>query len=160
VYGCALAVAEVDMLTGVVTLPRVHIIHETAQTLNAAVDRGQIEGAFMQGFGWCTMEEVVIDSLGRNVSHALGTYKIPAYSDLPESWTVEIVQSPRKQAGIRGSKAVGEPPLIYGEAAFFAIKHAIESIADHRLEAALAHPATPEAILRAVDALQRAAGAM
>jgi xanthine dehydrogenase large subunit len=155
VYGSALAVAEVDILTGMVTLPMVHIIHETASSINPAIDRGQIEGAFMQGFGWCTMEDVVVDEQGRNLSHSLSTYKIPTILDLPLEWTIDMIESSRKYAGIRGSKAVGEPPLIYGEAAFFAIKHAIESIVDHKIEATLRHPATPEAILMAVEALQK-----
>lgn len=155
VFGCALVVVEVDILTGYFVLKKVRIIHETATTMNPAVDRGQIEGAFTQGFGWCTMEEVVQNEEGRNLADSLTTYKIPAICDLPEDWRIDMVDTPREFAGVKGSKAVGEPPFIYGEAVFFAIKNAVESIDDHRSEVTLRHPATPESILRAVESLKR-----
>lgn len=153
VYGCGLVVAEVDLLTGYFSLPEVFLVHETAQCVDALVDRGQIEGAFVQGVGWCTMEEVVRDANGRTLSDSLTTYKIPAVGDVPANWEIEMIQTERKSAGVKGSKAVGEPPFLYGEAAFFAIKDAIESLGDHRTEADLRMPATPEAILRAVTSL-------
>jgi xanthine dehydrogenase large subunit len=156
VYGCGLVVAEVDTLTGMVSLPAVYIVHETARSLNRAVDQGQIEGAFMQCFGWCTMEEVVQDSTGHNLAGSLSTYKIPTFRDLPAEWHIELVESGSKLAGIAGSKAVGEPPFIYGEAVFFAIRHAIEAITDYKVAAELRHPATPEAILTAIEALRQA----
>jgi len=153
VYGCGLVVAEVDLLTGYFTLPEVFLVHETAKSVDAQVDRGQIEGAFVQGVGWCTMEEVVRDARGRTLSDSLTTYKIPAVSDVPPRWEIEMIPTERTSAGVKGSKAVGEPPFLYGEAAFFAIKDAIESLGDYRREADLRMPATPETILRAIESL-------
>ncbi|RPH95709.1 xanthine dehydrogenase molybdopterin binding subunit [candidate division KSB1 bacterium] len=155
VFGCGLAVAEVDLLTGYFTLPKVYLIHETARSVNPAVDRGQIEGAFFQGFGWCTMEEVLHDGKGRNITPSLTTYKIPTIRELPDEWQIEMVQDERRQAGLMGSKAVGEPPFLYGQAVFFAIKHAIESLDNHHTEAELRFPATPESIVTAVEKLRR-----
>ncbi|MDD5089062.1 MAG: molybdopterin-dependent oxidoreductase, partial [bacterium] len=154
VYGCGIVIAEVDVLTGYFTLTDACLVHETAESVDAEVDRGQIEGAFMQGVGWCTMEDVVRDGKGRTLSASLATYKIPAAGDVPQRWEVEMIQTERRSAGVKGSKAVGEPPFLYGEAAFFAIKDAIESLADYRAEAELRMPATPEAILRAVKTLR------
>lgn len=153
VYGCGLVVAEVDLLTGYVTLKEAHLIHETAQTVDERVDRGQIEGAFIQGVGWCIFEEVVYDSQGKNLTESLTTYKIPAIGDIPEKWSIEMIQAEREFAGVKGSKAVGEPPFLYGEAAFFAVKDAIESIWDYTIEADLRMPATPESVLRAIDSV-------
>ncbi|MBU0508299.1 molybdopterin-dependent oxidoreductase, partial [bacterium] len=154
VYGCGLVVAEVDVLTGYFSMKDVFIVHETGCNVDVPVDRGQIEGAFLQGVGWCTMEEVVRDKSGRTLTDSLTTYKIPAVDDLPERWTIEMIQTERKVAGVKGIKAVGEPPFIYGQAAFFAIKDAIESLADHRVEADLRMPATPESVLRAVRSVR------
>jgi xanthine dehydrogenase large subunit len=153
VYGCALVVADVDILTGDVTLNDAYLIHETSKTIDVKVDRGQIEGAFMQGVGWCLMEEVVRDEQGRTLSDSLTTYKIPAIGDIPLNWNIEMIHTMRKEAGVKGSKAVGEPPFIYGEAAFFAVRDAIESLQDYRVEADLCMPATPESVLRAVKSI-------
>lgn len=153
VYGCGLVVAEVDLLTGYVTLKEAYLIHETAQTVDERVDRGQIEGAFIQGVGWCIFEEVVWNDKGKNLTESLTTYKIPAIGDIPGKWTIEMIQSAREFTGVKGSKAVGEPPFLYGEAAFFAVKDAIESIRDYAVDADLRMPATPESVLRAVDSV-------
>ena len=155
VYGCGLVVAEVDILTGYVTLKETHLIHETAKSIDERVDRGQIEGAFIQGVGWCIFEEVVYDDQGRNLTGSLTTYKIPAIGDIPETWTIEMIQSEQEFAGVKGSKAVGEPPFLYGEAAFFAVKDAIESIGGYKIEADLRMPAVPESVLRAVKSVTK-----
>lgn len=156
--GCGLVQAEVDLRSGHCRLLRVHIVHETAQSINAAIDRGQIHGAFFQGLGWCTGEEVVADDHGRYLAAGPSTYKIPCYRDLPDSFVVDMVTAPRRHAGVLGSKAIGEPPLVYGEAAYFAIKDAVESLADHRLDCGLALPATPEAVLLAVERMKHGKG--
>ncbi len=155
VYGCAMVEVEVDILTGNFTAKRAVIVHETGPSIDPLVDRGQIEGAFIQGMGWCTIEEVVRDDRGRTLTDSLTTYKIPSIVELPEEWIIEMVQAERQAAGVKGSKAVGEPPFIYGEAAFFAIKHAVEAVANHRVEADLRMPATPESVLNAVESLNR-----
>lgn len=154
VFGCCLAVAEVDMLTGENRLVEVDIVHETAKSLNPGIDRGQIEGAFIQGYGWCTMEEIRFDDKGRYLAVTPSTYKIPTIRDLPEKFGVEMVEPERKHASVFGSKAVGEPPFIYGMAAWFAVKDAVEAVSDHKKEADLAHPATPEAVLEAIDCMR------
>jgi xanthine dehydrogenase large subunit len=146
-------VAEVDILTGEVSLTDAFLIHETSKSVDTKVDRGQIEGAFMQGVGWCLMEEVVRDEHGRTLSDSLTTYKIPAIKDIPLNWDIEMIQSERKEAGVKGSKAVGEPPFIYGEAAFFAVQDAIESLRDYKVAADLRMPATPESVLHAVKSI-------
>lgn len=150
VFGCCLAVAEVDVLTGANRLVEVHIVHETAKSLNPGIDRGQIEGAFVQGYGWCTIEEITHDRKGRYLAVTPSTYKIPTIRDLPEVFEVEMVGAERRHASVYGSKAVGEPPFIYGMAAWFAIKDAVESLSGHKTEAELAHPATSEAVLAAI----------
>lgn len=151
VFGCCLAVAEVDTLTGASRLIEAHIVHESAKSLNQDIDRGQIEGAFIQGYGWCTMEEIRYDAKGRYLAVTPSTYKIPTIRDLPETLRVEMVEAERKHASVFGSKAVGEPPFIYGMAAWFAIKDAVEALSGHSHEVDLKHPATPESILEAVE---------
>ncbi len=153
VFGCCLAVAEIDVKTGASRLVEVHIVHETAKSLNPAIDRGQIEGAFIQGCGWCAMEEMKWDEKGRYLAVTPSTYKIPTIRDLPEAFEIDMVERERKHASVFGSKAIGEPPFVYGEAAWFAIKDAVESLLGHEKEADLAHPATPEAVLAALGGI-------
>lgn len=154
VWGGCLSLVEVDILTGSHRLLETYIVHETAKSLNPAIDRGQIEGAFIQGYGWCTMEEMRYDDWGRYLAVTPSTYKIPTIRDLPEKFEIEMVQTERKCSSVFGSKAVGEPPFIYGMAAWFAIKNAIESLSGHKKQASLAHPATPEAVLAAIDKIK------
>ena len=153
VSGCGLVQAEVDLLSGASRLILVYIVHETSRSLNQEIDRGQIAGAFFQGFGWCTMEEETTDEKGRYRAAGPSTYKIPTIRDLPETFMIDLVERNRRQASVFGSKAIGEPPLIYGEAAYFAVKDAVESIAGHCRESDLAMPATPEAVVLAVEKL-------
>ena len=151
--GGGLVQVEVDLISGCARLLKVHIVHETGRSLNLAVDRGQIAGAFVQGFGWCTIEEERFDAAGRWLAVSPSTYKIPTIRDVPDDFVIETVERDLHHASVLGSKAIGEPPLVYGEAAWFAVKDAIESLTGHRREAALAHPATPDAVLAAVAAL-------
>ncbi|MCU0607285.1 MAG: xanthine dehydrogenase molybdopterin binding subunit [Candidatus Edwardsbacteria bacterium] len=154
VFGCALALMEVDLVSGHARPVAVHIVHETASSLNPEIDRGQIAGAFIQGYGWATFEEVVHDAKGRYLAVTPSTYKIPTIRDLPETFAIEMVERPRKCSSVFGSKGIGEPPLIYGEAAWFGIKDALESLSDHKAEADLAFPATPEAVVLAAEKLK------
>ncbi|HTY08600.1 MAG TPA: xanthine dehydrogenase molybdopterin binding subunit [Candidatus Edwardsbacteria bacterium] len=155
VFGCALVLMEVDLVSGNGRAVAAHIVHETARSLNPAIDRGQIAGAFVQGLGWATFEQVVHDAKGRYLAVTPSTYKIPTIRDLPETLAIEMVERPRKHASVFGSKGIGEPPLIYGEAAWFAIKDAIESLCGHKQDSQLQFPATPEAVLLAVEELKK-----
>ncbi len=147
VYGCALARVEIDTLTGDSRLLETYIVHETGPSLHADIDRGQIIGAFIQAMGWCTMEDIPYDRNGRYMALSPSTYKIPGIRDMSVKLVVEMVQSPCKQASVMGSKAIGEPPFVYGEAVWFAIRHAIEAAKSDGKEAALGFPATAEQIL-------------
>ncbi len=144
VYGAALAEVEVDTLLGEHSLRSLHIIHENGQSLNDRIDLGQIIGAAIQCYGWCTMEDLKWNELGVYTSANPSTYKIPGIRDLPEDLSVEILPSENPEASVFGSKAVGEPPFIYGLAVFFALQDAIRQV---NPEASLDFPATPEALL-------------
>lgn len=144
VYGAALAEVEVDTLLGEHSLRCFHIIHENGQSLNERIDLGQIIGAAIQCYGWCTMEDLKWNAQGIYISANPSTYKIPGIRDLPEKFTVEILPSQSPESSVFGSKAVGEPPFIYGLAVFFALQDAIRKLSP---EAVLSFPATPEALL-------------
>lgn len=151
VYGAALTEVKVDTLTGMYKFEKVFIVHENAKTLNYNVDLGQIEGAFIQGLGWCTMEEVLYNEKGENITSSTSTYKIPTISDLPEVFSVDIMDRIRKFSSVYGLKGIGEPPFIYGQSAYFALKNAVESISNHKKESFLRFPATPEAVLLEIE---------
>ncbi len=148
VFGCALARVEIDLLTGEHVLKDTYIVHDNANSLHPDIDRGQIIGAFIQGYGWCTMEELIHDKKGKYLSVNPSTYKIPGIRDLPQNLVVDIVSSQTEHASVMGSKATGEPPFIYGMAVFFALQQAIRTV---NKDAALRFPATPEAILMALE---------
>ena len=155
-FACGAASSEVtvDTETGEIRLDRVDILHDTGNSLNPAIDIGQIEGGFVQGLGWLTTEELVFDPSGRLLTHAPSTYKIPTCSDVPADFRVELYRSAANpEPTIYRSKAVGEPPLMLALSAFSAITHAVASLAPGRVPP-LDAPATPEAILRAADALR------
>ncbi len=151
VTGAALTQAEIDVLTGAYKIQKAFIVHQSAKSINIAVDKGQVEGGYIQGMGWVTMEEIVINSKGENTTGTTSTYKIPSFDDLPGEFKVEMVEKKRKFASVYGSKAVGEPPFMYGISAFFALKDAVESVSGHTKEAELTAPATPEKVLLAVE---------
>lgn len=146
VYGAAIALVEVDLLSGEHQIISTHIAHENGQSLHPEIDRGQVIGAFIQSMGWCTMEDLVWDKNGRYTSANPSTYKIPGIRDLPDTLEVELIPSNSKEASVFGSKATGEPPFIYGMAVFFAIQDAVKQA---KPEARLRFPATPEAIVMA-----------
>lgn len=140
---------SVDLLTGENTIDRVDILHDAGQSLNPDIDIGQIEGGFVQGAGWLTMEELVWDAAGRLRTHAPSTYKIPACSDRPRIFNVSLLEdAPNREATIFRSKAVGEPPFVHGVAVLQAISDAIASLDEYRTCPRLDAPATPEMILR------------
>ncbi|TAG82621.1 MAG: xanthine dehydrogenase molybdopterin binding subunit [Betaproteobacteria bacterium] len=154
-YGAACAEVKVDTLTGEHKTVRVDILHDVGNSLNPAIDRGQIEGGFVQGMGYLTSEELVWDEHGRLRTHAPSTYKIPTAADVPEIFNVALYEEPNHVPTIHRSKAVGEPPLTLAFSVWFAIADAISSISDRREMPALAAPATPEAVLRAINALKQ-----
>ncbi len=154
-YGAAVSEVVVDTLTGEWKLLRADILHDAGKSLNPAIDIGQIEGAFIQGMGWLTMEELVWHpTTGKLTTHAPSTYKIPTANDCPPVFDVRLWDGPNTVDSIHRSKAVGEPPLLLPFSVFFAIRDAVSAAGGHRVDPPLAAPATSEAILRAIVAVQ------
>lgn len=161
-FACGAAVSEVEVCgyTGVHRLLRVDVLHDVGDSLIEAIDRGQIEGGFVQGLGWLTCEELCWSAQGKLLSDAPSTYKIPTIGEVPEDFRVELfqrTQTPEAQV-IFGSKAVGEPPLMLALSVREALRAAVAAFADAR-QVQLAAPATPEAILRAISDLREAGAA-
>ena len=157
-YACGAAVSEVlvDTLTGEHRLLQTDICQDVGQSLNPALDIGQIEGGFIQGMGWLTSEELIWDKDGRLQTAGPASYKIPAISDTPPTFNVELLpDSPNTEATIFHSKAVGEPPLMLGISVWTAIRDAIGSIADHQASPELNAPATPERKLKACEGIRK-----
>ena len=147
-YGAAVSEVVVDTLTGENRILRVDILHDCGDSLNPAIDIGQIEGGFVQGAGWLTAEELWWNDAGALGTHAPSTYKIPTCSDLAPDFRVTLLQSAaNREDTIYRSKAVGEPPLMLGLSVFHAIRDAIAT--DENPMPALDAPATPEAVLAA-----------
>ncbi|WP_298963034.1 xanthine dehydrogenase molybdopterin binding subunit [uncultured Roseibium sp.] len=154
-FGGACAEVTIDTMTGEMTVDRVDILHDVGHSLNPAIDLGQIEGGFVQGMGWLTTEELIWDEAGRLRTHAPSTYKIPTASDIPEDFTVNLYQgSGNPQSTVYRSKAVGEPPVMLANAVFCAITDAVASLNPGEVPA-LDAPATPEAIMKAVQDMRR-----
>jgi xanthine dehydrogenase/oxidase len=126
-YGAACTEVEVDVLTGDHVIRRADVVMDIGTPINPAIDVGQIEGAFAQGVGWCTLEEPLVSpTTGFMFTRGPGAYKIPGFRDVPEDFRVRIVKGSRNVRAVHSSKAVGEPPLFMGASAFFAIKKAVE----------------------------------
>ena len=154
-YGAACSEVSVDTLTGEYTIERTDILHDVGRSLNPAIDKGQVEGAFVQGAGWLTSEELWWDAQGRLRTHAPSTYKIPLASDRPKVFNTTLAEwSLNKERTIKRSKAVGEPPFMLGISVFEAIGHAVASVAGYRECPRLDAPATPERVLMAVERLR------
>jgi xanthine dehydrogenase large subunit len=153
-YGAAVSEVLVDTLTGEWRLLRADVLHDVGRSLNPAIDIGQIEGGFIQGMGWLTTEELWWDQAGRLMTHAPSTYKIPTVNDCPTEFNARLFENCNAEDSIHRSKAVGEPPLLLAFSVFFAIRDAVASVAEYRVNPPLRAPATGEAILDAVDALR------
>ncbi|CAN1488850.1 XdhB Xanthine dehydrogenase, molybdopterin-binding subunit B [Paracoccaceae bacterium] len=149
-YGAAVTEVVIDRLTGENRILRVDILHDTGTSLNPALDIGQVEGAFVQGAGWLTTEELVWDGKGRLSTHAPSTYKIPACSDRPRVFNVALWDKPNREDSVGKSKAVGEPPFNLGISAFLALSDAVAACGDGSVYPALDAPATAERILMAI----------
>jgi xanthine dehydrogenase large subunit len=155
-YGAAVAEVVVDTLTGEWKLLRADALYDAGKSLNPAIDIGQVEGAFIQGMGWLTTEELWWNPAGKLMTHAPSTYKIPGISDCPEDFRVKLFNNSNVEDSIHRSKAVGEPPLLLPFSVFFAIRDAISSVGEHKVNPPLNAPATCEAILNAVAAVEAA----
>ncbi|PHV07138.1 xanthine dehydrogenase molybdopterin binding subunit [Janthinobacterium sp. BJB412] len=153
-YGASVSEVVVDTLTGEWKLLKVNALYDAGKSLNPALDIGQVEGAFIQGMGWLTTEELWWNAGGKLMTHAPSTYKIPAVSDCPEDFEVRLFDNRNVTDSIHRSKAVGEPPLLLPFSVFYAIRDAISSVGQHRHNPPLNAPATGEAILNAVDAVR------
>ncbi|MES2772548.1 MAG: molybdopterin cofactor-binding domain-containing protein [Bacteroidota bacterium] len=146
VFGTAITVVTVDCLRGIYETDAVKIVHDFGSTMNPAIDKGQIEGGLVQGIGWMTMEEIIFDKEGKLRSNALSTYKVPDIYSVPKEVDIHFLETQKDNLAIFRSKAVGEPPLMYGIGAFFAIRNAIKAFrpdADIAFDA----PITPEKVL-------------
>ena len=159
-YGAGISEVAVDTLTGETRVLRADILQDCGNSLNPAVDIGQIEGGYIQGLGWLTMEELWWDQDGVLRTHGPSTYKIPGSRDVPPEFNVHVLPgSPNREPTIYRSKAIGEPPLMLSISVFLAIRDALASLADYRLSPRLSAPATPEAVLTAIEDIRLRAAA-
>ncbi|NOZ57710.1 MAG: molybdopterin-dependent oxidoreductase, partial [Calditrichaeota bacterium] len=148
VYGTGIVEVTVDCLRGTATVDAVKILHDVGQSLNPLIDRGQVEGAVVQGLGWVMLEEVLHDDRGRLLTDSLSTYKIPDIHFAPEI-EVQFLGDSENPVGPYHSKAIGEPPFMYGLAAYFAILDALRAF-NPNLQPFYDSPLTPEKILLAL----------
>lgn len=146
VYGTSVTTVTVDRLRGTYVVDAVKLVHDFGKRMNDAVDIGQIEGGLVQGLGWMTMEEIVYNEKGKLLSNALSTYKIPDIHSVPKDVTIEALDTEGHPLAIRQSKAVGEPPLMYGIGVYFAIQYAVKA-ANPNYELRFDAPFTPEKVL-------------
>jgi xanthine dehydrogenase large subunit len=149
-YGAACTEVAIDTLTGESRVLKVDILHDVGHSINPAIDRGQIEGGFVQGMGWLTCEQLVWDASGRLRTHAPSTYKIPAIGDIPAHFVVDFWPEPNREDNVHGSKAVGEPPFMLAISVFEALRDAVASALPPGARVQLEAPATPEHVLRAL----------
>ncbi|WP_134734043.1 xanthine dehydrogenase molybdopterin binding subunit [Amycolatopsis nivea] len=155
-YGAALAEVEVDDFTGAYRTRRVDIVHDVGDSLSPLIDIGQIEGGFVQGMGWLTLEDLRWDesdrpSRGRLATQAASTYKLPSFSEMPEVFNVTLLTDAAEEGAVYGSKAVGEPPLMLAFAVREALRQAVSAFGEPGHSVDLASPATPEAVFWAID---------
>lgn len=153
-YGAAVTEVTVDTLTGEYRIDRVDLLHDVGKSLNPALDLGQIEGAYVQGVGWLTTEELVWTPDGRLATHAPSTYKVPACSDRARDMRITLFENKNHEDTIYRSKAVGEPPFMLAISAYEALHHAIEGLAPPGTPVHMDAPATPERVLKAMTDLQ------
>jgi xanthine dehydrogenase large subunit len=153
-YGAAVSEVEVDGFTGQYRLLRADILHDVGESLSPLVDRGQVEGAFIQGVGWLTSEELVWNQTGAFVSSGASTYKLPTLGDCPPIFNVRLLERAAEPGVIYGSKAVGEPPFMLAISVREALRAAVAAFGDGKRAVELASPATPEAVFWAIEKLR------
>ena len=150
VYGAAVSEVEIDGFTGNYRLRRVDILEDVGDSASPIIDRGQIEGGFLQGVGWLTIEELLWDSQGRVSTGGASTYKLPSWSEVPETFEVNFLERAAQPGVILGSKAVGEPPLMLAISVREAIRDAVGAFGDGSAAVTFPSPATPERVFFAV----------
>ena len=146
VYGSAIITVTIDCLRGTYEFDSVNVVHDFGASMNVIIDRGQVEGGIVQGIGWMTMEEVIYDKDGRLRSNALSTYKVPDVYSVPKEINIDFLQTNVDNLAIFRSKAVGEPPLMYGIGAFFALREAMKAF-NPNAKSTFESPMTPERVL-------------
>ena len=150
-YGASVSEVEIDTRTGEYWVKAVDIVHDAGKSINPAIDKGQIEGGYVQGMGWLTMEECIWDKKGKFLTHGPSTYKIPVAGDIPEHFNVTLFDGSNLKPTPFNSKAVGEPPLMLALSTFFALRDAVSASADHQAVVHMSAPATPEKILMSCE---------
>ncbi|MFC8267405.1 xanthine dehydrogenase molybdopterin binding subunit [Streptomyces cinereoruber] len=160
-YGAAAAEVEVDGFTGAYRIRRVDIVHDVGDSLSPMIDIGQVEGGFVQGAGWLTLEDLRWDTgdgphRGRLLTRAASTYKLPSFSEMPEEFHVRLLENATEEGAVYGSKAVGEPPLMLAFSVREALRQAAAAFGPAGASVELASPATPEAVYWAIEAARRA----
>jgi xanthine dehydrogenase large subunit len=148
-YGTAIIISTVDCIRGTYEFDAVHAVHDCGSSMNTAIDLGQCEGGIVQGIGWMTMEEVIYNKEGKLLSNALSTYKIPDIYSIPKELNIHFLDSDGSEMAIQKSKAVGEPPLMYGIGAFFSLSNAVLAFNPKATVPYIA-PMTPERVLMAL----------
>lgn len=155
-FGVAVAEVSVDTLSGEYQVDRIDILHDVGDSLNPAIDIGQVEGGFIQGMGWLTSEELKWNDKGVLVSDGPATYKIPTFGDLPPVFNVALMEGhPNSMASLYRSKAVGEPPLMLGISVWSALRDALSSLTGYAISPHLDTPATPERVMLAANAIRK-----
>jgi xanthine dehydrogenase molybdopterin-binding subunit B len=152
--GASVSEVEVDGFTGMMRVLRTDILHDVGDSINEGVNRGQVEGGFVQGMGWLTTEELKWDEQGRLLTHSPDTYKLPAVGDMPQVFNVTLLKNAAQKDVVYGSKAVGEPPLMLAISVREAIRDAVAAFGSPGREVPLALPATCEAIFMAIQRVQ------
>lgn len=152
-YGAACTEVAIDTLTGESRVLKVDILHDVGQSINPAIDIGQIEGGFVQGMGWLTTEQLIWNESGQLTTHASSTYKIPAISDTPTHFKISLWPEANRVANVYGSKAVGEPPLMLAISVYEALRDAVSCACGNRSPVRLKAPATAEHVLQALHDL-------
>ncbi|MGN9790502.1 xanthine dehydrogenase molybdopterin binding subunit [Streptomyces sp. OZ13] len=159
-YGAAATEVEVDGFTGAYRIRRVDIVHDVGDSLSPLIDIGQVEGGFVQGAGWLTLEELRWDTSdgpnrGRLLTQAASTYKLPSFSEMPEEFNVTLLTNATEEGAVYGSKAVGEPPLMLAFSVREALRQAAAAFGPSGVSVELASPATPEAVYWAIQAARQ-----
>ncbi|MFI8993463.1 xanthine dehydrogenase molybdopterin binding subunit [Streptomyces sp. NPDC053542] len=160
-YGAAATEVEVDGFTGAYRIRRVDIVHDVGDSLSPMIDIGQVEGGFVQGAGWLTLEDLRWDTSdgpnrGRLLTQAASTYKLPSFSEMPEEFHVTLLENATEEGAVYGSKAVGEPPLMLAFSVREALRQAAAAFGPAGVSVELASPATPEAVYWAIEAARSA----
>jgi len=152
--GAAVSEVEVDGFTGMMRVLRADILHDVGDSVNEGVNRGQVEGGFVQGMGWLTTEELIWDDQGRLLTHSPDTYKVPAVGDMPQVFNVTLLKNAAQKGVVYGSKAVGEPPLMLAISVREAIRDAVAAFGPPGAQVPLPVPATCEAVYMAIQKLR------